>query len=56
MEVFVQDWKSHAGWHQLTKQPGEAGARRSVILSLLVDHRLFFHPDQHAQLRNNLSA
>jgi hypothetical protein len=56
VEVFVQDWKSHEGWHQLTKQPGEEGARRSVILSLLVDHSLFFHPDQHAQLRNNLSA
>jgi hypothetical protein len=56
VEVFVQDWKSHEGWPQLTKQPGEEGARRSVILSLLVDHSLFFHPDQHAQLRNNLSA
>jgi hypothetical protein len=56
VEVFVQDWKSHEGWSQLTKQPGDEGARRSVILSLLVDHCLFFHPDQHAQLRNNLPA
>jgi hypothetical protein len=56
MEVFVQDWKSHEGWSKLTKQPGEEGARRSVILSLLVDHCLFFHPDQHAQLKNNLPA
>jgi hypothetical protein len=56
VEVFVQDWKSHEGWSQLTKQPGEEGARRSVILSLLVDHCLFFHPDQHAQLKNNLPA
>jgi DDE superfamily endonuclease len=56
VEVFVQDWKSHEGWSQLTKQPGEEGARRSVILSLLVDHCLFYHPDQHAQLRNNLPA
>jgi hypothetical protein len=56
MEVFVQDWKSHEGWHQLTKQPGEEGARQSVILSLLVDHCLFFHPDQLAQLKNNLPA
>ena len=38
VEVFMQDWKSHEGWSQLTKQPGEEGARRSVILSLLVDH------------------
>ena len=56
VEVFVQDWKSHEGWNQLTKQPGLEGARRSVILSLLVDHGLFFHPDQHAQLKNNLPA
>jgi hypothetical protein len=56
VEVFVQDWKSHEGWSKLTKQPGEEGARRSVILSLLVDHCLFFHPDQHAQLKHNLPA
>ena len=56
VEVFVQDWKSHQGWNQLTKQPGEEGARQSVILSLLVDHCLFFHPDQLAQLKNNLPA
>jgi hypothetical protein len=56
VEVFVQDWKSHEGWSQLTKQPGAEGARKSVILSLLVDHALFVHPDQHAQLTHNLPA
>jgi hypothetical protein len=56
MEVFIQDWKSHEGWSQLTKQPGDEGARHSVILSLRVDHALFWHPDQHAQLKNNLPA
>ena len=56
MEVFVQDWKGHAGWVQLTKQPGEEGARRSVILSLLVDHALFVPPAQEAQRKNNLPA
>lgn len=56
VEVFVQDWKGHAGWAQLTKQPGAEGARRSVILSLLVDHALFVHPDPEAQLKNNLPA
>ena len=56
VEVFVQDWKGHEGWAQLTKQPGEEGARRSVILSLLVDHGLFYHPDQHAKLKRNLPA
>ena len=56
VEVFIQDWKGHEGWAQLTKQPGEEGARQSVILSLLVDHCLFVHPDQQAQLKNNLPA
>jgi hypothetical protein len=56
VEVFVQDWKSHEGWKPLTKQPGHEGACRSVILSLLVDHCLFLHPDQHAHLRTNLPA
>ena len=54
--VFIQDWKSYEGWSQLTKQPGEEGACHSVILSLLVDHSLFMHPDQQAQLKNNRSA
>src|SRR3989454_6939963 len=56
VEVFIQDWKGHEGWAQLTKQPGAEGARHSVILSLLVDHSLFVHPDQQAQLKNNLPA
>src|SRR4029453_5381624 len=56
VEVFIQDWKSYEGWSQLTKQPGAEGARRSVILSLLVDHGLFYHPDQYAQLTHNLPA
>jgi hypothetical protein len=56
VEVFIQDWKGHEGWAQLTKQPGEEGARQSVLLSLLVDHSLFVHPEQQAQLKNNLPA
>lgn len=56
VEVFIQDWKSYEGWSPLTKQPGEEGARHSVILSLLVDHSLFVHPDQQHQLKNNLPA
>jgi hypothetical protein len=56
VEVFIQDWKSYEGWGQLTKQPGDEGARHSVILSLLVDHSLFLHPDQQPQLKNNLPA
>src|SRR3981081_3998124 len=56
MEVFLQDWKSYEGWSPLPKQPGDEGARHSVILSLLVDHSLFVHPDQQHQLKNNLPA
>jgi hypothetical protein len=56
VEVFIQDWKSYEGWGQLTKQPGDEGARHSVILRLLVDHSLFLHPDQQHQLKNNLPA
>ena len=40
----------------MTKQPGEEGARHSVILSLLVDHSLFVHPNQQDQLTNTLPA
>jgi hypothetical protein len=54
--VVVQDWKTHEGWGRLTTQLGEEGSHRSVILSLLVDPGLFLHPDQHAQLKNNLPA
>jgi hypothetical protein len=54
--VFSQAWKSYEGWSPLTKQPGAAGARHRVILSLLVDHALLVHPDHHAQLTPNLPA
>lgn len=56
IEVFFQDWKANEGWGQLTKQPGEEGSSRSLILSLLVDHSLFFHPDQLARFENKLPA
>jgi hypothetical protein len=56
VEVFMQAWKSYEGWSPLTKQPGDEGARHRVILSRLVDHRLFMHPDQQRQLTNNLPA
>jgi len=56
VEVFFQDWKANEGWGKLTKQPGEEGSSRSLILSLLVDHSLFFHPAQTAQLENKLPA
>lgn len=56
IEVFFQDHKANEGWGRLAKQPGEDGSYRSLTLSLLVDHCLFFHPDQLALKGNNLPA
>jgi hypothetical protein len=56
IEVFFQDWKSYEGWGQLTKQPDQEGSSRSLILSLLLDHALLFHPEQLARLENKLPA
>lgn len=56
VEVFFQDWKGNEGWGKMTKQTGEEGSSRSLILSLMVDHCLFFHPVQLARLENKLSA
>jgi hypothetical protein len=56
VEVFLQDWKAYEGWGQLTKQQGQEGSSRSLLLSLLLDHCLFFHPDQLARLENKLPA
>ncbi len=56
IEVFNQDWKQYEGWGQLTKQPDEEGSSRSLILSLLLDHCLLFHPQQLARLQNKLPA
>ena len=56
VEVFFQDWKGNEGWGKLTKQIGEEGSNRSLILSLLVDHGLLFHPVQLARIENKLPA
>ena len=56
VEVFFQDWKANEGWGKLTNQIGEEGSIRSLILSLLVDHSLFFHPVQLARIENKLPA
>ncbi|MEZ4524461.1 MAG: transposase [Desulfobacterales bacterium] len=53
-EVFIQDWKSHEGWGKLTGQTGEEGSEKSLILSLLCDLRLFFHPGQLTRSENKL--
>ena len=52
VEVFIQDWKCHAGWNKLTKHQGIEGSTRGVILSLLCDHLLLLHPTQSARLKN----
>lgn len=56
VEVFFQDWKGNEGWGKMTKQTGEEGSSRSLILSLLADHCLFFHPVQIARIENKLPA
>ncbi len=56
IEVFFEDWKASEGWGKLTKHTGEDGSSRGLILSLMVDHCLFFHPDQKAFIDNNLAA
>src|SRR5712691_5484474 len=56
VEISQPHYGSRESLSQLTKQPGAEGARHSVILSLLVDHSLFVHPDQQDQLKNNLPA
>jgi hypothetical protein len=56
VEVFFEDWKGNEGWVNLTKHQGEDGSNRSLILSLLVDHCLFFHPNQIAFIENKLPA
>jgi hypothetical protein len=54
VEVFIQDWKSHEGWSSMAKQQGTEGSFRGVILSLLLDHALFFHDDQKSSIKNKL--
>ena len=52
VEVYIQDWKCHAGWYRLSKHQGLEGSMRGVILSLLCDHLLLLHPAQSARLKN----
>jgi hypothetical protein len=56
VEVFFEDWKMYEGWGQLTKLPGEEGSSHGLILSLLLDHCLLFHPEQVTRLENKMPA
>ena len=44
------------GFDRLAIQQGDDGSRRSLILSLLTDHSLFFHKDQSALIDAKLQA
>lgn len=54
VDVFFQDWKSYEGWGQLAKHTGYEGSSRGLILSLLLDHSLFFHPEQKVRIQDKL--
>jgi hypothetical protein len=56
VEVFISDWKRYEGWGQLALQQGIEGSFRGVILSLLVDLCLLFHPNQFARIENKYPA
>jgi len=56
VEVFFQDWKSYEGWGQLAKHTGYEGSSRGLILSLLLDHCLFLHPEQIVRIGDKLPA
>ncbi len=56
VEVFIEDWKQHEGWPSLAYQQDVDGAWYGLILSLLLDHSLFFHAQQSARIKNKLPA
>jgi hypothetical protein len=56
VEVFIEDWKQHEGWAQLAYQQDVDGARYGLILSLLLDHSLFFHAQQSDRIKHKLPA
>ena len=56
VEVFIQDWKEHEGWGQRALQQGVEGSHRGVILSVLVDLCLLFHPNQFARISKSKPA
>lgn len=54
--IFFQNWKLYEGWGKLTKQPDKDGSRQNLILSLLMNLYLLFHPEQIARIENKLLA
>ena len=55
VEVFFQDWKGNEGWGELKLLDVE-GSERAVILSLLFDYSLLFHPSQLKLVDDKLPA
>ena len=53
VEVFIQDWKAHDGWGQFALQRGEKGSFQGMIISLLADQCLLFHPKQVQRIESN---
>ena len=56
VEVFIQDWKGHLGYHNMATQQGEDGAYKSMFLSLLADHSLYMQKDQAALINSKSPA
>ena len=56
VEVFIEDWKQHEGWGKMACQQAEDGARRGLLLSLMLDHSLFFYAEQTALIKHKLPA
>ena len=56
IEVFNEDWKQYHGWGKEALQQGVEGAHRGVLLSLLVDLFLLFHPIQVARIESKQPA
>ena len=46
VEVVIEDWKLYEGFGKMACQQREEGARRSLCLSMLVDHFLLQTPEQ----------
>ena len=56
VEVFFYDWKCYEGFGQAAIQQSYDGGLCGVLLSLLVDQCLLFHPEQIRRISSQLSA
>ena len=53
---FFQDTKANHGWFNMAKQQGEDGSKKSLTLSLLLDHAYLSHKEQKARIKSKLPA